>query len=454
MLNIDSSQPIVRPSEVEALVRAVLGALPEDESVWLEWKSTLDLGTKHGRYTLARAVIGMANRDPLEASRYADGNGFVVVGAEPGNLVGVPAVESHVLEQQLAHYLGRDGPRWHLHNVPVNGRNVLVVIVPAPKAGDLTYWLENSFHPEKGRGGADGGTIFVRRQSSTEVANSAEQLILRRRMLAGNAEPALDVHLDVVAGASVPVVGWTPEDVEGWLRSREQRLLASLPRQDPQYPTPGATYVSTPLQAHSSSFGAVFGAREEERTEDDYRSEVAEHLERCRESIKGAVLASYADAELGVIDFVLRNPTETSFPGVEVEVHLAGAVHKSKRSADNQRSLPRKPRPFGEPQPVTPPWATSMHAVPYSPLDQLQDLHVRFHAEDTGSVTATYGPWDLRARQTLTLDGLRVWAGERPDNDVVRCEWRATSMGAKGVAEGTVDVPLGDDLGLSDLLMP
>lgn len=50
------------------LVEAVGAADEHDEADWVEWKGPLDLATKPSCFHIARAVLGMANRDPERAA--------------------------------------------------------------------------------------------------------------------------------------------------------------------------------------------------------------------------------------------------------------------------------------------------------------------------------------------------------------------------------------------------
>jgi hypothetical protein len=54
--------------EAAAVVGAVLPASPADELDWIEWKSTFDLSSKPVQGTLARHILGMANRLPESRS--------------------------------------------------------------------------------------------------------------------------------------------------------------------------------------------------------------------------------------------------------------------------------------------------------------------------------------------------------------------------------------------------
>jgi len=446
-IDIEPSRAFVRASDREKLVRAVLGASGEDESEWLEWKSTLDLGSAHGQFTVSKAVIGMANRDPQVAARFADGHGYLLVGVEPGSLSGVDSVESHVLEQALVKYLGDRGPEWTSYNVPVDGKNVLVVDVFPPRRGDRMYWLEKDYHGAKKGEGAHAGTVFVRRKSSTQRANSHEMHKLADRMVSATGKPKLNVDLAVASGA-LPVLAWTQDDVEEWLHQRERGLLASVGEHPATTSADGLIGMTTARQSLTEIASGMRGR--DERSPDEYRDEVAEHLSRCRLRMKEAALAAYSDQELGNVVFRLTNPTESGLRDVEVKVHLAGHVYKSRFHASNEGRLPSKPRPFGVGPSLFENFAVA-HYLPASPHDFLSGGG-KFSAEDSGSVTAEYGPHDLHPGQTIVLDELYVYVDERPEDNQVPVEWAVTSLEADGIVTGTEYIPLGDDIDLLDLV--
>lgn len=446
-IDVDQTHAFVRPSQRVDLVRAVLDADDADEAEWIEWKSTLNLGDAHGRFTVSKAILGMANRDVQIAAAFADGHGYLLVGVEPGSLHGVDPIESHVLEQALVKYLGDSGPQWTSYNVPIDDKNVLVVDVFPPRRGDRMFWVEKDYQsPKKGQG-ADSGTVFVRRKSSTQRANSDEMHRLVQRMASATGKPRLDVRLDLVP-STLPVVAWTTEDVDQWLHQRERALLASL---GPGPSTMSATDLIGVTTARYSSlemFGGMNGR--DERSREDFQEEVAEHVRRCRGRLKEAALASYSDQELGNVVFKLTNPTDSGLRDVEVKVHLGGHVYESKFYASNEGRLPDRPRPFG----VGPPLFS--HHVDARYMASLPHDFIsgggKFSVEDSGSVTARYGPYDLQPGETIVLDSLRVYVDERPDDNLIPVEWSVTSLEADGPVTGTGSIPLGDEIGLFDLL--
>jgi hypothetical protein len=115
VLAFDTSRAPLRDADFADLVRAVVGAGNGDESSWIEWKGELKLRTPEGRAAVVRCIAGLANRQPDAAARFCEGRGYMVVGAEPGRVVGVVEADPADLSNWWTPYLGTDGPRWVPH---------------------------------------------------------------------------------------------------------------------------------------------------------------------------------------------------------------------------------------------------------------------------------------------------------------------------------------------------
>lgn len=440
-LNINRTRRFSTDGQLRSLVHAVVAADDADEAHWLEWKSSLDLTVTHGVCHVARAVIGMANRDVPVAAQAAEGYGYIVVGAEPGANPphGVPPIESHELGARLARYLGLDGPRATSYNIDVLGVNVVVVEVMPPRPGDRPYWFETQAND--GKKSVASGTMFVRRQSSTEPANAADMRRLLRRYSEGSGAPRLDVAV-AVSSDSLPVTALSDDDIDKWLWSQEQRLLRSLPPADDD---PVAQMNWLVRRSAVPSVHSLMG--EDPRTEDEFRGEVGRYVNACRRLLRSAVEGAYCDAGYGRVSVTVTNKTPTGFGNVEVDLHLEGEVESAEWQPDNR--LPRPPRPFGDP----PPSPYARIAPTYAPVDLLPATPGRtFHVEDSGSVTATWSGIDLRPLGTVVLDDLRVWTATMPPDGVVRGQWRASAMNADGICEGHVELAVAGTLGLFDLM--
>jgi hypothetical protein len=174
-LRVDTSRAPRMYRELQDLLGAVERADAEDESEWIEWKSPLDLSAKGTRATLARHIIGMANRRVAEAGRFVEGFGYVLVGIEPGNRCGVSPVDLADLGAGIEPYLGPNGPRWTASYAAEDAPPVLVISVDPPRDGDPIYTLHREYDKYRA------GDIFVRKLARTVKADPADVHYLERR---------------------------------------------------------------------------------------------------------------------------------------------------------------------------------------------------------------------------------------------------------------------------------
>jgi hypothetical protein len=187
-LKISTQSALRSHEELAALVRAVAGALPEDEAGWLEWKIAGDLSATATQGTIARHILGMANRMPHSAAVHAGGCGYLIMGVEPGNMPGIVRVDHAVLVRGVQPYLGADGPVWsHHYDEDGQGVSVLVVTVEPPQDGQRAFTLRKGLTVVTPAGTPKtylAGTVFVRRGALTEQANPGEVRALEDRFAA------------------------------------------------------------------------------------------------------------------------------------------------------------------------------------------------------------------------------------------------------------------------------
>jgi hypothetical protein len=187
-LVVDTTRPLRRPDELLMLVGAIVRASPNDEPDWLEWKRGMDLSQKATQGTIARAVLGMANRTVSDAARNVGGLGYVVIGAEAGSVSGVTEIDPAALGQGLQPYLGSEGPSWGMAYVRAEGKPVLVITVEPPKPGDRIRALQKETEGQKYRPGA----VFVRRPGQAIQAEPGDIRALEDRFAAPLREAARD----------------------------------------------------------------------------------------------------------------------------------------------------------------------------------------------------------------------------------------------------------------------
>ncbi|WP_139166396.1 helix-turn-helix domain-containing protein [Curtobacterium sp. UNCCL20] len=185
-LNIDTSRALRTPDQLVALVRSVLDARPEDESRAVEWKSHFDdVTSPEASFVIARAILGLANR-PVNVARSAfDGVGYVLVGVEPGSLHGQGVPDSAELHNAIRRYAGNSTALWDPRSIEVDGQQVLVVTVEAPRSGDRIALLNKSYQPSGRKPLVEEGTIFVRQPGATNRATRLDVEMLQDRLLEG-----------------------------------------------------------------------------------------------------------------------------------------------------------------------------------------------------------------------------------------------------------------------------
>lgn len=420
------------------LVRAVEDAHPHDENQWIEFKAHLDPHTKEGAATLAKAIVAFANRDPEVAQRWFEGFGVVLVGAEPGKVPGVHDIDPADLENKIGGLLAEPPPQWDVTPISYKGVTVLAITIEPPQAGHPIACIGKS-SPK-----VEDGDIYVRKVGKSERAKSADLRRLEAR--AANATPTLD-GITVEATGIVPVVAYDSDWMERWLATEEQRLLNSLSRplkKPPVRPRSGTSPLSAFLDMDVLSSMRV--ERDETRTEEQFRYEVTEYIERCREELPYAfddLRATHA----APVAFKVTNADDVNYEDMRIVFHVEGDVFGYRSPGDFEslrQDLPRPPRQFGywtenkfdfgDIPTVTPYLGGPLRSAAPSPI-----------IENGGSVTITSIPMHLRPRAVETLDtGVLVAASSVVEP--VRVTWTATATNRNGVLEGELRLPISDSV--------
>ncbi len=431
MLSLDTSRAPGRPAEVLALVRAIEAAEPSDESSWLEWKSTLDFGSGKGaRVHVARAILGFANRMPEDAARHMEGHGYLVVGAEPGSIQGIPALDPVELDDQVTPFIGSAGPRWQPHFLSVDGKTVLVVVVDPPRWGDPICTVRKSSE------GITDGAVLVRGKGGTRPATSAEMDNLQRRLRVPATADQLSISIEVAEPEAV-----TPIDlsagVEDWLDEQELELLRALPNP----PGLGALSALSGMTRIGVDFGVLSKELPEDRTEEKYRQQIADYIDLCRQRLP-RVMKLAASRELAPLVLRAQNLTAKNVPDLVVEVHIAGAVEAilpDERASVADDQLPRPPRKWGpRPNPALAP-AWNLPAVRADfPVVPFVGPDIR----NGGSTDIRFPSVDLRPHRSAELDPVVLLVSE-PPGSVLHASWNATSSGVDGTVSGEFTIPVG-----------
>lgn len=311
MIDIHGTTPLT-PGRLPELVDAIVQADSEDECDWAEWKSELDLSTRHGQFTLAKAMLGFANRDPCNCTQPFAGTGYVIVGAEPGRAHGIERIDLADLQPKLARYLGSPGPFWRHHYVPLPGtpdRSVLVVEMPAPRPGEMGYPLaQEGVASGSKASSAPSGTLFIRRGSKTDRANYDEVIMLFERAAPGAAPKKitdLELETPIVLDDDLRVLDVSEAAVEDWLERRRQYLLAET-QEDARRPL-GLTRRWSDYEVRL------------------YSRSVDAYLEACRPYMVGALTAAFLRQGYNGFTLHVVNRSDEHLADVEAVLTVPGS---------------------------------------------------------------------------------------------------------------------------------
>ncbi|SCL45649.1 AlbA family DNA-binding domain-containing protein [Micromonospora peucetia] len=444
VLQIDTSAPLLRPSQLTDLVRAVSLADPDDESLWIEWKSTLDLSTSAGLEQVVKAIIGLANREPAAAGRRAGGYGYLLVGVEPGWINGVATMDPEKLVGKVRSYAGT-AISWTPEYIAIEGKQVLVVIVDPPQPGDPIHILRKQTEKFKP------ATIFVRHTGRTDPANPDDFDKLQARLL--QRTPSLQLSV-----AAMPSTIEEAADIRGAVSrcvdERRPGLLAARHQSGRREPDIDLVGVR----------GGLLGQRvPDSRTEEQYAEEVEQFLHDAEEALvhRGAWdLFRHEPASLNV---TVANPTDVGFVGVRLELHVPGQVQSYPEELvealeGDRPDAPRAPKPLGTPTFRSPIQLGVHNFGSYIPAPVFPGPGPSYTVRDTGSVTIVYDDFELRAEDAMTLEPVPLLVHEEPGTTLT-ATWSATANGIRGrisgefpitVSPSTLDLENLDENGESD----
>lgn len=430
-VEIDTSRALRGHDALRRLVKAVIDAGEHDETDWLEWKSTLDLASREGRWHVARAVIGFANRLPDQARLHCEGVGYLVVGAQPGSCGGVDGIDPADLTQGVGEYLGRQGPAWTPTLLRVGEATVLVVTVEPPLSGDRIHCLRKEIdkHPN--------GAIYIRRPGKTDRANAADLDALQDRLLA--ALPAPDLAVGLVGSSPIP---WLDEaafagDVDRWVEQQRQEQLAAA--------EVARRKASAPPISPSVPVWALRHLKDE-RTFDEYGDQVKQWAQGTRDWAAQHFDGAYFDTGAGAFRLQVDNGSDRFLANVEVRLRFDDEQVAVYGDRPDTFPLPARPRSFGEPPPLAgmSPWGGQSAVYPIG-LGSPGGAPTRWTSVHSDDRTVVFHLDELRQGATARSREFYVLATDKPQAGVLRCTWRATIQEPESAPSGGIDLPITED---------
>ncbi|MBB4935605.1 hypothetical protein F4561_006499 [Lipingzhangella halophila] len=405
-LDIDTRTAPRSHLDLRNLVHAIANAGKHDETDYIEWKSTLDLETKRTKATIARHVIAMANRKPDIARKSFEGFGYIVIGADPSGIHGVTSIDLADLESGVRSYIGDNGPTWIPTYVPQGDKSVLVVTVDPPKNGDMIHTLHKDFEKYSA------GDIYIRRMAQTVKAGPAEiqQLSERYASRTHGADFHFTINGDYIR---CPLFGDHELRIENIAREKQEELLAP----ERMHRSEGRLPRSIPISMDN-------------RSENDYRSEVEEYLEELKAVSRGYMLRSYVLKNYGIMRGLLVNDSEHNYDNVRVDIDIPEGFLVIEREDYEEYSedYPNPPEPIGTRySPMIRPLSNFSQNLQSSTPDVLIE-----------SRKLMFNIRHLRPRETYSLPVVH-WIAEQEFEEVVT-SWSATATNTPGLVAGDITV--------------
>lgn len=438
VLDFDPTEAVHRPADLARLVDAVGRAAPEDETDWLEWKRSGDLTGKETQFKLSKEILGLANRDPVDASRFVGGYGYVIVGAEAGTCDGVVRLDVADLDKGMRRYLGDDGPHWSPHYVAHAERDVLVIKVEPPRDGDPIFTLRQEFSPHRE------GTIFVRKGTRSEPASSADVERLVRRANASPSTPPLGPNVAVAATGEAIVV--REDEVRSHIAHIVSEMADDIVAEGRKElgvegePSSGLDGMMASIRgtAHAAAYGDDW---------DQWVSTVVAWQAPAMDAAWTRVLELLTEEDIGRIDLRVENLSEENLTSVRVTLHLAGdhllAFDEDGAPIAEPPDRPKAYRP-------TPSFlgGVSLGGFDLSSLElpsalpsfrgQMVVADTEVERRSDGNVDVHFNLGDLRPREGRTIGPAFIIAMNMNDASTLTANWSATSKDTSGVRTGTV----------------
>jgi hypothetical protein len=444
-IDIDTARPLRRPAELKGLVEAVFAALAQDEAEWVEWKGPLDLMSAEAEFSIAKQILGSANRPVDRAARFMGGLGYVIVGAEPGDVAGINPIDADILEAKLAKYLGPAPPVWAPTYLTVDGKHVLVIVVEPPKWGDPTFLLHKAWKPPQRGQGANEATVFIRGQAGTKPATATEALALQERARRGAVAALNELALKFLGEPQVIVTMDVSINARNhWINEKRRALLATLPAKQAgfqgSYRSPGGFDAFLAATQATSSIHRLFESEPEKRTVDEFKGEIENYLTRAKAVLSEACMGVMADAEVNEVRLVLVNPTDHNLPDVELKLYIPGQVWAFDDGFPAE--LPPDPWPYGKPRPSD--LMRSMASgvsVPRAMLPFGAARPPTMWITNGGSVSLRFKVGHMRPHGEAELDTFTLVTAE-PPGAVLDAQWSITSTALSGVGKGTLAIQL------------
>lgn len=442
--DIDTSRAMRTDDELRMLVEAIHGSAPgTQETNWLEWKNGLDPTKAAGKFAVAKAILGFANRPVEQAQLACDGVAYMVVGVEPGAATGVGAVDHAALGQAIKTYV--DGARWTPFYIPFQGVTVLVIVIEAPRLGDPIHTLQKTYN-DGAKYNAAAGTVFHRGTAHTEPAGTGEIEMLSRRLVQGTLKPELDVALRCTADP-LTRISVAKEELEAWLRRRETFVRANSGKPPDRPPPParradprGLNGMATFDLAGSIGALGLGNLFADPKDAEEFGKRVEDYLAKIRNRLRDIIFRDIVlDDDANTVHFAVGNETNEPMSGVQLSVRIPKSGLLVYTSPPIVEELP--PRPM---------WPDPLDSMRENAYASLRSPALDFYPHsgsvaDKGDVfEVTWDVGDLRPREESNGYTITIVAGSNAP-DQLPVEMIARAMDRRGIRTKTEQLTTAPD---------
>lgn len=410
----DTDRAARRPSDKKRVVEWVLNSPDLQETDWLEWKIGYDLSRNPGRASVAKHLIGFANRHPDTAERTAEGHAYLLLGVEPGSCQGMPIHDSADIETWLRPFVG-DNLIYDIEYVRVDGTPVLFITVDPPRWGDDIHRLMKASEDVDSGKTLAAGRIFVRKAGKTEEANADDVGMLTARARRQGAALRLRVEAKEAVLTLDPRL-FTNEERDTYLAERSKTLLVPLPKSEPLLSALG---------------GAVLRPAGEHRSPEAFRHDVDRFLSAASKAWPRLAAVLHVERDRKPLRLAIVNETDDNYENVVVELTLPlnrSQVHFSAYDARNFLQPPREPAK----------WGSSMTGLLADIGTSSGRVRERAIEPDGDETLVRFAPVHVRPRTTHPLGSVHLIVLPQNAGQPLQARWRATSSSTRGEVAGTL----------------
>jgi hypothetical protein len=465
-LNIDTSKAIRTLPDQQALVQAILDARKDTpETHWVEWKSQVDAAERRWQAELSRQILGFANRDPEEAANWVGGCAYIVVGAEPGNLVGTVIYDATKLEDWFSKYVGiaPDAPKWAATYVPMaESKRVLLITVEPPELRDPIWTVRKAYLPDERTRPRDPtepleptvkplllGSILARRKSSTDIARPDQVAMLTRRACATQRRIG-GLSLIALPESRAVAIDMGEAVMNAWADSERAALKPAPPPPTPKVRGNDRERDAMLDLGLESKFNTLAAALGDSRTAAHFQREVEAYVGKGLKMMPMVLIAGAVHREMGRIDLLLRNETKRNLRQVEVEL-IIDAKHVLAYFSVGFHHLPERPVALGKGSRFGYGLA-GMDLPPYA-LAAPNPVTYRRQIDNRGPCRIRFDPVDLYPEKSEALDTIYLVTGPGHAGKTLTGTWTAVAKDADDTHRGTMEIEIDSKVPSMDELL-